>query len=218
VSSERRGRERVTMKIELTHKDRIMIYILVIFLVVFAIFWTLILPQMNRSSDLDASIDELETEQLPIQEANMAVDTMKTACDEASDNLSSALEQFYPYMQNYEIDKMLTSMMIDKYSLKVDSLTMSDSPAGVTLNYYQQITESSTIKTTSSGEDAADYIPILTSSVSITAEGTREQIQTFVDDLFTDYPSMRVTSYSITDQDSNVVLDLSCDVYMKTQE
>lgn len=207
-----------------------MLYVLLIFIIVFGFLWLVIFPQMDTSSALTSTIDELETQKFPVEAAVQGLDRMESNLSEAQSNYDSAMKDFYPYMENYEIDRMLTGIMMDDYGLTVLSLNMSDVPSGITVPYYQGIdpnaetaaessadttesTESSAV--TEDGEDASNYIPVLTSSVTISAEGSRQNLQNFVDSLFTDYPSLRVSSYSITDEDVSQ-LDLSIDLYMKT--
>ena len=202
---------------KLTNKDKILLYILSIVLVMFGFLWFLIFPQMNKSADLDLAISDLEAQKLPMDVAIMSIDTVEETYNQSSKRFEESVEKFYPFMENYEIEKMFTNLMTHEYGLKILSLNMSSVPTGVMVEkYHAAATEESTEEVDST--DSAENIPLLTSSVNITAKGNRENIQRCVDNLFTDYPSMRVTAYSVGDDQGDGTLTLSCDLYMQRND
>ena len=205
------------MSTKLTNKDKVLLYILSIVLVMFGFLWFLIFPQMNKSADLDLAISDLEAQKLPMDAAIMSIDTVEETYNLTSKRFEEAVEKFYPFMENYEIDKMFTNLMTHEYGLKILSLNMSSVPTGVMVEkYHAAATEESTEEVDNTA--GAENIPLLTSSVNITAKGSRENIQKCVDSLFTDYPSMRVTAYSVGDDQGDGTLNLSCDLYMQRND
>ena len=208
------------MSTKLTKKDKILLYILAVVLVMFGFLWFLVFPQMNKSADLDLAISDLEAQKLPMDAAIMGLKTVEENYNLASDKFAESVKNFYPYMENYEIDKMLTNLMTHDYRLKVLSLNMSGEPGGVMVEkYHAAVAEESSEEPPAETEAGiAENIPLLTSSINITAQGGRAQIQKFVDNLFADYPSIRVTGYSVEDGEADSTLTLSCDLYMQRKD
>lgn len=223
------------MTAKLTKRDKMLLYIMAIVLVIFGFIWLLIMPQMNRAAELDLRIAELETQKLPMETAVMGLPGMTAAVETAKENLAATLEDFYPYMENYQVDKTLTNLMISKYNLTVSSLSLSPTPVGEMVAVYgegvipdtepeeSEASESSDTEssepegTQEPGEETlTENIPLLTSKVTIAATGDRADLQRFVDDMFLNYPSIRVTDYAITSvQDGPLTLDVSLDFYMQ---
>lgn len=237
----------------------LLIYIMVVVLLIFGFVWLGILPQVNRASQLEIEITDLETKKVPIETAVKGLPGMMDTVGTAVENYRSSVEGFYPYMQTHEIDKMLTGIMINDFGLTVNSLSLNPAPELVMTPYYAPSFEGivaaldDELKKLESGENISGEnsetsaaqdgtavgengetsgaegeavtaedeeveegkIPLYTSTVTITAEGTREKMQAFVDSLFKDYPSLRVTSYTISQLEGGLTLNLTCDFYMQ---
>jgi len=222
------------MTTQLTERDKRLIYLLVLVIIVFAFLELMIFPQLNRGADLDSTINSLQEEKMTMQVGVLSADSAKQNYNNSLAAYSAVVNTFYPYMQNYEIDRMFTSLMVDGYSMKVVSLKMSDTPAGKAVSSYLQASSSGS-KSSSSSSSATDY-PLLTSMVTLTAQGTRDNAMRLLDALFTAYPSLRVTKYSIQSgtasasyyssqttgvsglADGDVQLSLTFDLYMQAAE
>lgn len=203
------------MTVKMTKRDKLLVYIMVIVLVLFGFIWFVIFPQIELSGTLDSTMNDLEGKKLPMEAAVMSLDSMKNTYEESIVDLDGALNDFYPYMQNYEIDKMFTGLLVDSYGLTVTNLSMTSIPAGVAVPPYMAAyseAEEDTGGEENTGEIDAQSIPVVTSGISITAQGEISGIQSLLDDLFNNYPSIRITGYSITDSGT---LTLNCDLYMK---
>lgn len=204
------------MTVKLTKRDKLLLYLLVIVLIAFGFTWLVVLPQLDRSAELDLKIGELEAEKMPMEAAVKAVDSMRGLCEENRNTLEEELREFYPYLENYEIDKMVTTLMTETYGLTVSSLSMEDTPAGVPVPAYHAAGQ----EAGEEGEGAepdGEAVSVLTSSVSVSAEGDRSRMQALIDDLFYNYPSLRVTGYSIAGEGEDATLALQFDLYMRTK-
>ena len=206
----------VVMNFKLTKKDKVLLYVLVIFLICFGFIWLVIFPQIDRSGDLDLSISDLQAKKMPMEAAVMGLDQMKSTYEQAVEKYDISLENFYPYMENYEIDKMITGLVTDQYNLTIASFTMSPVPTGVMVNKYHAAASGEEESSDSSQAVDGDSIPLLTSNVSVTASGQRKNIDELIDSLFKEYPAIRITGYTISGYGDTQTINLNCDVYMKT--
>lgn len=203
------------MKIQLTKRDKTLLYALAIVLIVFGFLQLGIFPQLNRSTDLAAEIGELETQQLPMQAAVMGLPSVREAFAESEARLDETLADFYPYMENHEIGRLVTELLSDKYGLLISDLSMRDVPVGVAVPVYFAAQTGEEASASADGEN----IPVLSAPVSATATGARSRIQALIDDLFLNYPSLRVTGYTISESESGEAqLSLNLDLYMRTAE
>lgn len=264
------------MSTKLTKRDKVLLYVMSIVIIVFAFVWLVLIPQMEKSTELSTQIANLETEKQPMEIAAMGIEGMRTSVENAKKELSESLTMFNPYMQNHEIDKELTNLIVGTYGLNVKSLDMSPTPLAKMVKMYgygsieypeeeteqsepvgptiggdtseSSATESSPSKIeTATGETVTDEegaaegeteevppenIPLLTCETKITVTGQRADFQKMVDDMFTKYPSIRVTEYVITAPDENefywyspidgvvavdkeFVMEISLDFYMQ---
>lgn len=206
------------MKIQLTKRDKTLLYALAIVLIVFGFLQLGIFPQLNRGTDLTAEIGELETRQLPMQAAVMGLPSMRSTVAENEARLDEALADFYPYMENHEIGRLVTALLSDEYELLISDLSMRDVPVGAAVPVYFAAQAEAGEGTESASADG-ESIPVLTAPVSATATGARGRMQALIDDLFLNYPSLRVTGYTISEgENGEAQLTLHLDLYMRTAE
>ena len=60
-----------------------------------------------------------------------------------------------------------------------------------------------------------ENISVLTVRVSVTATGSRDLCQQLIDDLYLNYPSLRITGYSFVGEGEDNTMNLNLDYYMK---
>lgn len=198
------------MSVKLTKRDKILLYIMAFVLVIFGFLWLAVFPQMNKSAELDASISDLETQKAPMEAAILGLSGMQAAYEEAGRQYWNAVSYFSPYTENYEIDRMFTNLMVGQYGLRVVSLTMG-TPAGVAVDsYWNGLTEED-----NGNAIDPENISVLTVRVSITATGSRDLCQQLIDDLYLNYPSLRITGYSFVGEGEDNTMNLNLDYYMK---
>ena len=198
------------MSVKRTKRDKILLYIMAFVLVIFGFLWLAVFPQMNKSAELDASISDLETQKAPMEAAILGLNGMQAAYEEAGRQYWNSVSSFHAYTENYEIDRMFTNLIVGQYGLRVVSLTMG-TPAGVAVEPYWNGTDEKEESTAIDPEN----ISVLTVRVSVTATGSRDLCQQLIDDLYLNYPSLRITGYSFVGEGEDNTMNLNLDYYMK---
>ncbi|MDO4458912.1 MAG: hypothetical protein Q4C42_02350 [Clostridia bacterium] len=193
---------------ELTHRDKVLLYVLAIVVALFLFLKLGINPQMDRADKLDEQIIQLEEQKLPMEAAILSLSKLGDISTKAEEGYAEATDSFFEYMENYEVDKLLTTLVTEEHNLSMTSLEMGTAEALLT-PYYLGLTEETV-------DYSKSYIPILTLGTGIKAKGNRKDIEKLIDDIFVSYPSIRITSYRIDDSagKGESSLNLSADVYM----
>ncbi|MEG1427405.1 MAG: hypothetical protein RSC76_06920 [Oscillospiraceae bacterium] len=124
------------MTTKMTKRDKMLLYVMSIVLVAFGFIWFLILPQLNRSAELELSVTQLESQKLPMEAAVMGIDGMNKTVASAKAQLEEKWQGFYPKMENYQIDKILTGIMIEDHHLRVENLSISATPVRTPIPTY----------------------------------------------------------------------------------
>lgn len=112
------------MKIEITERDKRLLTILAIFVIVVCVGWWGIRPQINRANEIAEEIEEAEK----LQSVNEAKVSQLMFVEGANQKLEQliidARENYYPMMTSDEIGNYITNMVIDDYGLGVYSLNI----------------------------------------------------------------------------------------------
>lgn len=215
------------MKLEtkITERDKKLLSLLGIFLVVVGFLLLVILPGMERSSALQGELllanqtkqdMEMKLQLLPTVQKSLA-DAEKT-WEELSDSL-------YSKMGSQEIDRIVTGdVLACGLATKNLSITMNESP--VTLEPYIKTDETETLAESGTEAAASEETAngLSSASVDLAVEGSPAQMQSFIDRVSAQYHSVRVTGmdYDLREdlnaqgvkQGDKVLMNIQMDFYM----
>lgn len=131
------------MKSNLTEKDKRLLLIMFIFVVVVGIGYWGILPQIKAYRELESEIEDQEVLKSINEQKVANVIFVESQCDEYEAAMAEDKEKFYDMMTEAQIDRMLTTMAI-KNGLEAFSFSINipDSPterkAYIYSDLYQQ--------------------------------------------------------------------------------
>ena len=239
----------MNLEIKMTERDKKLIVLLMV-IVVAAIFGFFVIYPLTKS----ISDEMLEREyQQNLQRENEEKQVMLPATLSMNEalykDLEAATADFYSYMQSLQIDKLLTGLVLSKgLESKSLSITMpteylslapfyASDAAKTTPEVTSQTTEASDTSLDSYLEEDPDteavssdpnlFAGLYSAAVSMTVSGDQTLLQSLVDDLFMNYPSIRITSLSWSTKTGTYqgegntyeiltenTLDLRLDVYM----
>lgn len=171
-----------SLNYEFTKREKTLLYILGMFLMVMAIFFLVLMPGLNRYQDLSAQKDERQQtkEKMALSISTLAAN--QTALDNTRVALSTKKESFAQQMNNAQLDSFVTSFVVNNgltpQSLSIDSLSASPltpySPGGTgesNTNSSSSGDISSSSTTTSTTGDSSTT-SVATSSASGVVIGT----------------------------------------------
>ncbi len=205
----------------LSEREKNLLVLLAVFLLAVGFTVWLLLPALEKQQEYATTLelDQLTWSDIETRLAALDADQAREA--ELEKSCAQYTADFYPLMQSQEIDRLITSLVLQA-GLDARDLTMSGASAPETVApfYLSDLSES---------ENAALYV----SEVSLRAEGTASDLWKLIDLFTNDLPSVRVTEFTWekgstvaaegTDADGNALagsssaLELTLAVYMTAE-
>jgi len=177
------------MKLEVTEKDIQLLKIVISALMVFLMLRFVIMP----------ALDTYQANEFTLEETNMAADEMQSAIERAEVLEKSIVEKaeelkvssidYYEYMENREIDRLITGIALDNKIFPV-SLAITEGVPKMVAPYHTAATEEA-----SESEESYIYI----GEADVVLEGTKNQAWNFLDDIANNYPALQVRSFDMSE-------------------
>ena len=203
------------MKLELDLKpgDVRLLKLLACVLIIVVALNFIILPGMERHTDLvDQKMeDELKKEEM--EDAIAAVPSVKEKMETQKQQLQDLSKDYYALMENREVDTLVTGLVLDHGMFPV-SLSIGETTPGIPAPYgnvQEQAVSEDTADDTSlddtEEEDTASDSTATASEVqymniteaTVVLRGTETQLRTFLNDIAKNEPAVQVRSMSITE-------------------
>lgn len=203
----------MALQTNLNEKDKKTIAVVLFAALIFAIVWFLIKPTVTAITTTSDKIEQAEITKTQYQNKIMYLSSSEALYEKAVTDLSESTADFYPVMDSSEIDRMVTSYVLnsglfsESLSIQMPSGNVEERPYA-----YSKITSShstSSVTTNNNGAetllapyDSARNNTNSTSSsgvqcvgLSITMTGSQAACQAMIDDLCTK-PAVRITGFS----------------------
>jgi len=180
--------------------------------------------------------DNIAQEQLQKEEYDQELsllDSQKTLNAALREKDTAARADFYPMMESREIDRMLTTLVLQHGLAARDlTITMPTAEASAAPYLYSEAAASAgtaasgTADSTAAAADSAAGSGVYAAEVSMTMTGPAEQLQALIDDLYADAPAIHISGYAWSSPEaitagaaadgsgSDVMLSLSMEIYM----
>ena len=126
------------MKQTLTKREKVLLYILLCIIIVVGGFFYLIMPAMEKHTDLQAKKDTAEMELISTKASIPRYDDLDKEIKEASKALKAIKAKFYDNLKKEDVDKIITKLAIDHY-LEPTSLSITDVSEEEILNYKESL-------------------------------------------------------------------------------
>lgn len=112
------------MKLELNEREKKMLTILGIFVLVVCIGYWGVLPNIKSASEYSDKWDEAKQLQDVNQTKISQLMTVESANEDLEKLIADSKKDFYPIMESDEIGNYVTDMVIDKYGMSIYDLTI----------------------------------------------------------------------------------------------
>lgn len=126
------------MKQTLTKREKVLLYILLCIIIVVGGFFYLIMPAMEKHTDLQAKKDTAEMELISTKASIPRYDDLDKEIKEASKELKAIKAKFYDNLKKEDVDKIITKLAMDHY-LEPTSLSITDVSEEEILNYKESL-------------------------------------------------------------------------------
>lgn len=201
----------MALQTNLNNKDKKTIAIVLFAALIFAIVWFLIRPTVTTIANTEEKIEQAKITQTQYQNKLLYLTSGEAIYEKAVNDLNESTVDFYPVMDSSEIDKMVTSYVLqsglfaESLNIKMPGGSVEERPY-----VYSKITnDQSSTATTSNGaetllapyDNARKQTNSTASSgvqcveLSLTMTGTKAACQALIDDLCTK-PSVRITGFT----------------------
>lgn len=235
------------MEFKLTEKDKNLLVFLAAFLVIIGFVVLLILPAAEKKETLETQVQEAQGTKDTMEAAILTYSSLQTQYSALTARASEALKDYYPIMTSQEIDRELTGLVlaqqVEAVNLNIvmndgvklepyaaSALALQTSAAGAMGDESADSSGNSASGGTSGddgavgGQEGRDISSTLRSAaVTLSVQGTREQLNAILDTLFRDCPGIHISRYSISDsrgenEEKLPELNVSMDLYMCDKE
>lgn len=112
------------MKIELIERDKKLLTFMGVFVIVVLIGYYLIIPQLKKATEYNDEIEEQELLQDVYSQKIANLPVVELNNQELEKLIEGAKDNYYPMMENDEIDNLVTNTVIEKYGLKAYDLSI----------------------------------------------------------------------------------------------
>ena len=185
------------MKLEVTEKDILLLKIVISALIVFLMLRFVIMP----------AFDTYQKNEFALEDANVVAEEMQSAIDRAGVLEKSIIEKaaelekssasYYAYMENREIDQLITGIALDNDLFPV-SLSITAGVPKMLAPYHTSVAEEASATAQEAPETVENYIYI--GEVDLVLEGTKAEAWDFLDDISDNYPALQVCSFDMEEK------------------
>ena len=171
------------MKQTLTKREKVLLYILLCIIIVVGGFFYLIMPAMEKHTDLQAKKDTAEMELISTKASIPRYDDLDKEIKEASKELKAIKAKFYDNLKKEDVDKIITKLAIDHY-LEPTSLSITDVSEEEILN-YKEILKAIEKKDENKNEDGKKEKKkniLKVYNISLSVDGTVLNLQNMIND------------------------------------
>ena len=119
----------------MTAKDKKLLIFLMVFVVLVAFLWLVLLPKLDLISAQSAELSEVSAAKEEIQLHAAGLEQVKDKLESNQGELVDLTANFYPVMRTTEIDRLLTGMILEQ-GLEPKDLNISPVSAPATLSEY----------------------------------------------------------------------------------
>lgn len=229
---------------KLTEKDKKLLYLLCILIIVAIFGFFIIKPQIDKKSKLEDTLSEAEGKKSSMEVMIATAPSSETIIEESTESYNKLVEDFYPLMNSNQMESVITEMVLDSHLTSLE-LDVSSRPESSEMEAYfasvkgQQAQpteeekadsqEQSDNPSSESGEGGSTVTAsaVYTFKVSVTATGAEADMKGLIDKICADCPAIRITGYELNTKTgisaSNEVksvtsLKLDMEVYMAPKQ
>lgn len=212
----------MAMQTNLSKKDKFTIAIVLFAGLAFALIWFLIRPTITSIITINDEIEQAEITQADYKNKIMFLSSAEAIYDKTVNDLNDSTADYYPVMDSSEVDRMITSYVLES-GLFAESLFINMPSGSVVESPYAYADVSQTgaapVAADGSDEDAGTATVAGSSdllspynnaranartsepsgvqcvSLTLVVTGSRSTCQAFIDDMCTN-PAMRITGFS----------------------
>ena len=200
---------------KLSSREKTLIYILVILLIVCFGWLILLQPQLTSHTSLKSSKDSLELQltELKVTSSSSSTEDIKTQIMNVNQEIKALNDQFYNLMSKEDIDQLITNLTIE-HKISPTNLTMSEitqTDLSSKNSDDSSSDNSDTDESSDSKKDDSSYV--YTCVVTQTCKGTKANLVNLMEDV-KNMSGLHINSVAYENSTGNLDLTITYTVYM----
>lgn len=184
---------------KLTKREKTMLYILALIIILICGFYFFLIPEYNAYSQMKSQVEETKLTAYSIRQNIENSEAVREKADEMSSELSSESSVYYPPMAEWELDNLITGML-QKHNLKPQSLQVSLPTETAITNFGDKATATQTTNAASSG--TSDEGKMIVSRIQADVQGTKSDFIALTDEINSN-PSIHINGFYMDSSSSN---------------
>lgn len=200
---------------ELKPGDVVLLKVLACVLIVFFSFRFFVFPGIEKHQDLVQVKEEKQIKKEEMEQTIESRPVIEKKILKQNEKLKESSKGFYELLENQEVDELVTGLAL-KHGLKPVYLKIEHTTPGIPAA-YQTVVKNADSQT--SAQDSADQALadadgttesgkgtessalkyVNTTTVSITLQGSEQQIRAMLDDIAKNYPGVQVRSFNMNE-------------------
>lgn len=184
------------LEMELKPGDVVLLKFLACLLIIFFSFRFFVFPGIEKHQDL---VQVKEEKQIQKDEMEKTIEDRQVNEEKIvklNQKLAESGKGFYELLENQEVDELVTGLAL-KQGLKPVYLKIENTTPGIPAAYQTVVKSKDSDDTTGSDShsDSSILKYVNTTTVSITLQGSEQQIRAMLDDITRNYPGVQVRSF-----------------------
>lgn len=203
---------------KLSSREKTLIYILVILLIVCFGWLILLQPQLTSHTSLKSSKDSLELQltELKVTSSSSSTEDIKTQIMNVNQEIKALNDQFYNLMSKEDIDQLITNLTIE-HKISPTNLTMSEitqtNLSDKSSNTSSDNSSDSTSDSKSTDDTKDNQASVYTCVVTQTCTGTKANLLNLIEDV-KNMSGLHINSVAYENSTGNLDLTITYTVYM----
>ena len=198
---------------KLSSREKTLIYILVILLIVCFGWFILLQPQLTSHTSLKSSKDSLELQltELKGTSSSSSTEDIKTQIMNVNQEIKALNDQFYNLMSKEDIDQLITNLTIE-HKISPTNLTMSEITQ-TDLSSKKSDDNSSDNANDNTDESKSSNALVYSCVVTQTCKGTKANLLNLIEDV-KNMSGLHINSVAYENSTGNLDLTITYTVYM----
>lgn len=203
---------------KLSSREKTLIYILVILLIVCFGWLILLQPQLTSHTSLKSSKDSLELQltELKVTSSSSSTEDIKTQIMNINQEIKALNDQFYNLMSKEDIDQLITNLTIE-HKISPTNLTMSEitqsNLSDKSSNTSSDNSSDSTSDSKSTDDTKDNQASVYSCVVTQTCKGTKANLLNLIEDV-KNMSGLHINSVAYENSTGNLDLTITYTVYM----
>ena len=176
----------------ITERDKKLLAFLAAFLIAAAFLFLVFGPLIQKNSRLQGEIEKAKEQELTMStRASLAADMAKKEQVTAKET-ERVLKRFYPMLESQQAESMVTTLMLN-HGLHAGSLRVIMPEKADDLPWYQYAKNAKpAVPGGEEEKEGALSFAVRTARITCVADGSRENLQAFIDDISGNFPAISI--------------------------